>query len=54
LSLGNSKKGNYNFQVRTNQENMQEINFYIHPAFWQTNWFYGLVAVGVIAISSSL
>lgn len=43
------KNGNYTFQVRTNQENMQEINFYIHPAFWQTNWFYALIAIAILA-----
>ena len=50
VEFGELQNGNYTFQVRTNQDNIQELNFYIQSAFWQTKWFYALVAVGIIVI----
>ena len=48
VEFGELQKGNYTFQVRTDQGNIQELTFYIEPAFWQTNLFYVLIVLGVI------
>ena len=50
VEFGELKKGHYTFQVRTGLSDIQELRFYIKPAFWQTNIFYALVAAGVIGI----
>lgn len=50
VEFGELQKGNYIFQVRTEQNNMQQLNFYIKTAFWQTNVFYVLIAIAVIGI----
>lgn len=50
VEFGELQYGNYTFQVRAGETNMQELGFYIKPAFWQTNWFYALVALCVIGI----
>src|SRR6185436_8223275 len=50
VEFGELKKGHYTFQVRTTLSNLQELRFYIQPAFWQTNLFYALATAGVIGI----
>ena len=50
VEFGELQKGNYTFQVRTEQDNIQELRFYIKPAFWQTNLFFAFVAVGIAGI----
>lgn len=50
VEFGELRNGNHTFQVRTDEDNVQELSFYIKPAFWQTNWFYGLVAVGIVGL----
>ena len=50
VEFGELKKGRYTFQVRTDLGNMQELRFYIRPAFWQTNLFYLFVAIAVLGL----
>jgi ligand-binding sensor domain-containing protein len=50
VEFGELKKGNYRFQVRTNQENIREISFFINPAFWQTKLFYGILGAVIVGI----
>ena len=50
VEFGELQNGNYTFQVRTDETNMEQLRFYIKPAFWQTKWFYALVALGIVGV----
>lgn len=40
VEFGELKNGNYAFEVKTNETNLQKVVFNIKAAFWQTLWFY--------------
>ena len=42
--------GDYTFQVHTDSANVKEIRFHIRKAFWQTNFFYFLIALSIAAL----
>lgn len=54
VSYSNLPAGEYTFKVRAKNcdgvisEKIAEFSFTIHPAFWQTWWFYSLLLLGVV------